>query len=224
MDERDDEWERLLAAERHVPALVPGTILVGGTGAALHCAPRHSLDGDHVVADLRDRFDDVLTTLESAAGWETSRVQRPVLLLGSMEGMLTGIRQLRRVEPLETEVVSGLQIPTLAEMARIKAWLLATRRTVRDYLDLVVLLERLGEDEARTALHRLDAIYPQPTAASVLAEVVERLAEAQPSDLASVDLASYRGLVAPWNDWDHVEQRGRAWAGVLAVLVLEGAP
>jgi len=34
---------------------------------------------------------------------------------------------------------------TLAEMARIKAWLLATRHTVRDYLDTIVLLERLGE-------------------------------------------------------------------------------
>jgi hypothetical protein len=31
------------------------------------------------------------------------------------------------------------------EMARIKAWLLATRYTVRDYLDTVVLFERLGE-------------------------------------------------------------------------------
>jgi hypothetical protein len=224
VDERDDDWERLLAAERHVQALVPGTILVGGTGAALHCAHRHSLDGDHVVADLRDRFDDVLSALETAAGWQTSRVQRPVLILGSMDGMLTGIRQLRRVEPLQTEEVAGLQIPTLAEMARIKAWLLATRRTVRDYLDLVVLLERLGEHDARAAMRRLDAIYPQPTGASVLGEVVERLAEAQPSDLASVDLASYRGLVAPWNGWDHVAQRGRAWASVLAVLVLEDAP
>jgi len=35
--------------------------------------------------------------------------------------------------------------PTLAEMARIKAWLLETRHTVRDYLDTVVLLERLSE-------------------------------------------------------------------------------
>jgi hypothetical protein len=58
---------------------------------------------------------------------------------------MTGIRQLRRTRPLETEVVAGLRVPTLAEMARVKAWLLATRHTVRDYLDTVVLLERLGE-------------------------------------------------------------------------------
>ena len=36
-------------------------------------------------------------------------------------------RQLRRTHPLETEVIEGLTVPTLAEMARIKLWLLATR-------------------------------------------------------------------------------------------------
>ena len=31
--------------------------------------------------------------------------------------------------------MDGLVVPTVAEMARIKAWMLATRHTVRDYLD-----------------------------------------------------------------------------------------
>ena len=48
--------------------------------------------------------------------------------------------------------------PTLAEMARIKAWLLATRLTTRDYLDTVVLCERLGEEGVRSALATLDAL------------------------------------------------------------------
>jgi hypothetical protein len=51
-----------------------------------------------------------------------------------------------------------LTVPTLAEIARIKAWLLATRHTVRDYLDTVVLLERLGEAAARDAFRSFDAI------------------------------------------------------------------
>jgi hypothetical protein len=222
MVEREDDWERLLAAERHVQALLPGAVLVGGTAAALHSSHRRSFDGDHVLANLRDRFDDVLAALEAAAGWQTARVQRPVLILRSMDGMLTGIRQLRRTEPLETEVVDGLRVPTLAEMARIKAWLLATRHTVRDYLDTVVLLERLGDDEAPVAIRRLDELYRQPTGASVLAEVVERLAAAQPTDWATVNLASYRGLVAPWNDWDHLVDRGRHFASLLAASLLEG--
>ena len=138
------DWERLLSAERHVQHLVPGAVLVGGTAAALHAGHRRSADGDHVLADLRGRFDEVLAALEAAAGWETERVLRPVLILGQMDGILTGIRQLRRMRPLEIEEVEGLRVPTVPEMARIKAWLLATRHTVRDYLDTVVLFERLA--------------------------------------------------------------------------------
>jgi hypothetical protein len=70
-------WEKLLAAERHIQALVPGAVLVGGTAAAIHAGHRVSLDGDHVLADLRDRFDEVVGQLESAAGWQTERLQRP---------------------------------------------------------------------------------------------------------------------------------------------------
>ena len=46
-----EDWERLLAAERHLQALVPGTVLVGGTAAALHAGHRHSLDAYHVLED-----------------------------------------------------------------------------------------------------------------------------------------------------------------------------
>lgn len=116
--------------------------------------------------------------------------------------------------------VEGLRVPTLAEMSRIKAWLLATRYTVRDYLDTVVLFERLGEAGVRDALAALDALYHQPTGASVLAEVIERLGAAHPTDAAEIDLATYRGLVPPWNDWTHVGARGRSWARVLADQLL----
>jgi hypothetical protein len=221
-DERPD-WERLLAAERHLQYLVPGTVLVGGTAAALHARHRISMDGDHVLHDLRERFDDVLTALEAAAGWQTERVQRPVLILGQLDGVLTGIRQLRRTRPLETEVVEGLRIPTLAEMGRIKAWLLATRHTLRDYLDTVVLFERLGEEGVYRAMQPLDEIYRQSAAVSPLAEVAQRLAAAAPTDLAEIDLRNYRALQAPWNDWQHLAARGRFWAQVLARAVLEGA-
>lgn len=216
------DWERLLAAERHLQQLVPGAVLVGGTAAALHAGHRHSHDGDHVLADLRERFDDVLGKLETAAGWQTDRVQKPVLILGSLDGILTGIRQLRRARPLETEQREGLTVPTLAEMARIKAWLLATRHTVRDYLDTVVLFERLGEEATRAALRSLDELYPQAGGAPVLAEVAERLAGAIPEDRNRVELTSYRGLVAPWNDWNHVAAKGRQWAMVLASLAMSG--
>ena len=61
------DWERVLSAERHLQALLPGTVLVGGTAAGVHAGHRQSFDGDHVLNDLRGRFDDVLATLESVA-------------------------------------------------------------------------------------------------------------------------------------------------------------
>jgi hypothetical protein len=227
MPSRNDalpDWERLLAAERHLQHLVPGAVLVGGTAAALHARHRVSMDGDHVLADLRDRFDEVLSSLEAAAGWETERVRRPVLILSQLQGVLTGIRQLRRARPLETEEVDGLRVPTLAEMARIKAWLLATRHTVRDYLDTVVLFERLGEDGIGEAMRPFDEIYRQPTGSSPLSEVVERLVEARPTDLADIDLSSYRDLRPPWNSWQHLAERGRHWAKSLVRVVLDTTP
>jgi hypothetical protein len=214
------DWERLLAAERHLQHLVPGTILVGRTAAAVHAGHRVSMDGDHVLDDLRQRFDDVLAALESAAGWQTERVQRPVLILGQLEGVLTGIRQLRRTHPLETEELNGLRVPTLAEMARIKAWLLATRHTVRDYLDTVVLLERLGETGVISAFGPFDEIYRQSPDVSPLAEVAERLAAGAPTDVAKIDMKAYRSLRAPWNDWSHVVTRGQFWARVVARVAL----
>jgi len=224
MDAERPEWERLLAAERHIQKLVPGSTLVGGTAAALHAGHRVSVDGDHVLADLRERFDEVLASLEAAAGWQTDRVQRPVLILGQLDGVLTGIRQLRRTRPLETETIEGLVVPTLAEMARIKAWLLATRHTVRDYLDTVVLFERLGDEGVLAAMRSLDDLYEQPGSVSVLAEVGERLASALPGDLAEVDLQQYSGLRPPWNDWQHVTGRGRHWASVVARAALGDKP
>ena len=218
-ENRIPDWERLLAAERHLQHLVPGAVLVGGTASAVHAGHRISMDGDHVVEDLRERFDQVLAALESAAGWQTERV--PVLILGALDGILTGIRQLRRTRPLETEEIAGLRVPTLPEMARIKAWLLATRHTTRDYLDTVVLFERLEEDGVAQALREFDEIYRQSADVSPLAEVAERLAAASPADLAEIDLQNYRGLRAPWNDWHHVTSRGRTWAPVVARVAME---
>lgn len=187
----------------------------------MHAGHRFSQDGDHVLSDLRAHFDEVLAALEAVAGWTTARVQRPVLILGQLDGVLTGIRQMRRTEPLEVEVIEGLRVPTLAEMARIKAWLLATRDTVRDYLDTVVLFERLGQDATAGALRRFDHIYAQPSGASPLAEVAERLAAAAPADRNSVELATYRGLLPPWNDWSHLADRGRHWAPLVAAIAME---
>ena len=137
------EWEHVLSAAAHPQVVLPGATLVGGTAAALYAAHRISYDADHVLPDLRDRFDEVLAQLESVAGWRTARVKRPVLILGSLDGVETGVRQLIRDQPLETvEVNVGgvrLLVPTESELLRIKAVLILKRNATRDYLDFVAL-------------------------------------------------------------------------------------
>ena len=218
------EWERLLSAERHLQALVPGSVLVGGTAAALHAGHRRSLDGDHVLEDLRPRFEDVLATLEAAAGWQTARVQRPVTILGRLDGVMTGIRQLRRTRPLETELISGLRVPTLAEMARVKAWLLATRHTVRDYLDTVVPARAPGRrGRARRPSHPFDEIYRQEAGRRPSSRWSSasrpRLRPTRPRSTWAATRASWppgtTGVTSP--------ARGRHWAGVLASGLLGGS-
>ncbi|MEJ5199210.1 MAG: hypothetical protein WHX53_09825, partial [Anaerolineae bacterium] len=87
------EWERVLSAAAHLQRIVPDAVLVGGTAAAVYARHRLSTDADHVLADLRQRFDQVLADLEAVAGWKTARVRRPVQILGNLDGIETGVRQ-----------------------------------------------------------------------------------------------------------------------------------
>ena len=139
------------------------------------------LDGDHVLADLRDRFDQVLATLDANPAWRTERLQRPVLILGSFDRAMTGLRQLRRSRPLDTEVREGLRVPTLEELARIKSWMLVDRNTTRDYVDVVAIFEALGQDRVRQALTGFDSLYgtgPGGSPASI--QLIERLRAGAP--------------------------------------------
>jgi hypothetical protein len=128
-------WERVLESLCRLQRLLPDAVLVGGTASALYAGHRLSFDHDHVVTDLRQRFDDVLADLEAVAGWRTARVTRPVLILGSLDGVETGVRQLRRTRPLETTVMRvgnhEVLLTPLAETLRIKAFLYLERDTRR---------------------------------------------------------------------------------------------
>jgi hypothetical protein len=98
-------WEELLSSASRLQKIIPEAVLVGGTAAAMHVHHRISFDADHVVPDLRERFNEVLSELESVSGWETKRVNVPVLILGKLDGIDTGVRQLIRKAPLETETM-----------------------------------------------------------------------------------------------------------------------
>jgi hypothetical protein len=145
------EWERVLSAAAHLQRILPGAVLVGGSAAAVYAGHRLSTDADHVLTDLRERFDQVLADLEAVAGWKTARIRRPVQILGSPDGIETGVRQLIREQPLETTQIEyqgqTITLPTEAEMLRIKAVLILQRNATRDYLDFVALADHMGDEK-----------------------------------------------------------------------------
>lgn len=215
------DWERVLSSAARLQQILPDAVLVGGTASAVYAGHRISTDADHILTDLKARFDDVLTQLESVAGWKTARIQRPVQILGSLDGIMTGVRQLIRTEPLETaEVdVGGITVtlPTEAEMLRIKGLLILKRNATRDYLDFVALADHLGEDATVEALHDFDRLYPQDNGESPLQQLEVQLANPMPYDLTEVRLDEYKHLTPALRNWDVVKRR----CADVAVLVFD---
>ena len=224
MAEQLPDWEQLLAAAARLQAILPDATLVGGTAAAIAAGHRQSLDTDHVVTDLISRFDRVLAELESAAGWKTARVKRPVVIFGSLDGILTTVRNQVRSAQLETTqvTVSGkvIRVPTRAEILRIKAWLIVRRNATRDFLDVAAIAGRLADSEVLTALAPMDRLYPQAgDRGAVRQQVMRQLALPRPYDLDTVKLDEYRGLVPEWHDWSTVVGHCRRIADLMANAV-----
>ena len=165
----------------------------------------------------------MLAALEETEGWVTARVKRPVLILGKLEGVETGIRNLIRARPLEVEEteVNGesVRVPTLPEITRIKAWLCLMRNATRDYLDFVALADRMGTDRAVEAVLSLDEFYSDQIGAGgrrVATQLAKQLSDPRPDDLSDVDLSTYRKLDRRWHDWSAVTDACRRVAvGVL---------
>jgi len=203
------EWEILLSSAARLQKILPSAVLVGGTAAALHARHRFSRDADHVLPDLTGRFDKTLAELESVAGWRTARVRRQVMILGSLDGIETGIRQLIRDQPLETVRMEyegqALTVPTLAEILRIKGVLILKRNATRDYLDFVALADAMNDNAVVDALHHFDEIYPQPNGESALQQLQIQLAKPLPFDLEETHLTEYKNLIPKWQDWSNVE-------------------
>src|SRR5579863_10091376 len=80
----------VLESASRLQELVPDAVLVGGSAAALYAGHRDSYDHDHVLADLRDRFDTVLEALESEGEWVTNRVTPGRVILGQLGDIEAG--------------------------------------------------------------------------------------------------------------------------------------
>lgn len=217
---------RVLASAARLQEVVPEAVLIGDSAAALHAGHRDSFDHDHVLTDLVDRYAAVLEAVEATEGWATSvRASKPPFtIMGRLWGVEAGLRQMRRIRPLETcEVTVGegsvVVAPTAPEALRVKAFLVVQRNVVRDYLDVVALAEHLGLDTAVEILSDIDAYYVDRSEerGSVLTSLVISLADPTPRDPEVIEeLPSYKGLDVRYHRWEVVVDACRSLALRLA--------
>lgn len=224
-EELSAEQRAVLESAARLQQLVPDAVLVGGSAAALYAAHRDSFDHDHVVRDLRDRFDMVLEALESEGEWVTNRVRPGKIILGRLGDIEAGVRQLIRGRPLETTEIQlgsgqALRVPTAAETLRIKGFLIVRRNQTRDYLDVAALADRYQTERAAEVLARIDDYYQDQHGGGrgVAAQVARQLSDPRPADVSVTrQLDTYRNLASRWRDW----QRVRAACRELAAAILE---
>jgi hypothetical protein len=220
--------ERVVRAGVRAGREVAGGVAVGGTVCALYAQHRMSLDVDFVVRDMSRRFAEIRERLLNLNGWTEARVRAPVLILGSLDGVEIGYRQLRRAAPLETTELKtedgALVIPTLSELLRIKAFLVSDRNTVRDCVDFAELAALSGDEAAVAALVPLDAKLGWEKRPRVLTEVIKALLVASPRDLQVDAYASFRWLRPRLQSWTEVETACRRIARRLAErTIIEGS-
>jgi len=216
----DPRLLQVLESAARLQELVPDAVLVGGMAAAIYAKHRLSLDHDHVLKDLRERFDIVLDALEREPDWVTNRVTPGKIILGQIGNIEAGVRQLIRKVPLETQAIalpSGRHVvaPTPEETLRIKAFLIVKRNQVRDYLDVAALADRYGVEDAARTLADIDRYYADEMrdGVPVATQVARQLAAPRPADSRTLQtLASYKGLNPRWQDWETVTQLCRAVA------------
>lgn len=209
------------------PAHDTGTpCAVGGTAASLHCRHRYSLDVDHILPNLRDQFDQIREELEKHPEWKTARTQGNVLLLGSWNGIENGLRQVqnqKRLKPFETETVDGLLILSPSEALRTKAWMLATRHAVRDFMDVAALADHLGHPQAVSILKDLNLYYRDTTETSPLQNFIEAC-QTPPSDwhqFQKEELSTYKGIIPPYDQPEYLKQVCRSLAADLVMHLPE---
>jgi hypothetical protein len=192
--------------------LVPDAVMVGEAAAILCADHRESSDHDHVVADLSERFEIVLEAIEQDEGWATNRITPGKVILGNLDGIEAGVRQMIRKVPLEVTRVTvpsggGVTVPTVEETIRIKAFLVVRRNQTRDYLDLAALCDFFGADRAAAVLAAIDDFYAdqQESPDGIASQLARQLSDPQPADRSVIgQLGSYRRLNRRWTDWSTV--------------------
>jgi hypothetical protein len=216
MSSNKDSLEKVLESAAKFQKIVPGAILVGGTAASYYAQHRISVDHDHVLNDMNSRFEIIIDSLQSNDSWINFKEPKKDIVLGSLDGIRTGIRQLRIEKPLETNDVildngETLTIPTIEEILRIKAYFIVNRNQVRDYLDVIALTDKIGLDKVTSIHLDIDSYYSDiwKYKNDIKSSLVEKLSVIEPDDFETIaQLKNYKGLNEPYSNWNYIEEKG----------------
>jgi hypothetical protein len=208
VDDYRENWKKLLESASNFQKLIKDGVIIGGTATALRKTYRFSLDVDYIFVDLQNRFEQVLDVLESHKDWKTARIQPPKMILGNFMGVETGLRQLIRKKPLETEVIcycnKKFLVPTESEILRTKAWMIVSRNATRDYMDFAVIVEKMGNDIATKELSDFDLYYQDIYKGDMVSpslQLAKQCGNPLPHDLEDTDISLYKGVSKPYNQW-----------------------
>jgi len=214
-----EQMKRVLEQAARLQKLVPDAVLVGGSAASIYAEHRYSLDHDHVITDLEEKFDLILESLEREKDWVTNRVVHGKIILGELGGIEAGVRQLIRKKPLEFQKIQvddfSLNVPTVEEITRIKAFLIVKRNQMRDYLDFAALSGKIGIPASAEVIANIDDYYTDDSKDEkpALSQLLRQLSEPKPKDLRSIDqLPNYKGTLDKWKNWDFIVETCRAVA------------
>ena len=209
-----EQMEKVLEQAARLQKLVPEAVLGGGSAVYLYAEHRYSLYHDHIVSDLEERFDLILESLEREGDWVTNRVIYGKIILGELGGIEAGIRQLIRKKALEFQTIQigglSLNVPTIEEITRIKAFLIIKRNQMRDCLDFAALCDKIGIPASAKIIENLDEYYTDDTKGiaekekPALSQLLKQLCNPQPKDSRSIrQLQDYKGVTGKWKDWDY---------------------
>ena len=203
---------------------VTGSVALGGAVCALFAQHRTSIDIDFVLTDLKDRFQEVREHLFELSGWQEARFRVPVLILGSLDGIEVGYRQLRRSVPLETQEVEtpdgALIIPTLEELLRVKAFLGYERNYTRDFVDFAELSCLLESRQVVETLSTLDEKFKWEKQPSMILEITKVLLRPEPHDRETHGFETLRLLHPKLKTWEEVAAQCHEIGRLLSIRML----
>ena len=217
-----DQMKKVLEQAARLQKIIPDAVLVRGSAAFLYAGHRYSIEHDHIICDLQERFEIILESLEREGDWITNRVVYGKIILGELGGIETGIRQLIRKKVLEFQKVDigefSLNVPTIEELIRIKAFLIIKRNQMRDYLDFAALAEKNGIEASAHTIKNLDEYYTDDKnyEKPALSQLLRQLSNPQPKDSRNIEqLLHYKGAKEKWKNWDYIIDVCREVACVL---------